>query len=237
MLSRILVASIMIVGCIPSARAATYEVTYTGSTYSPQSLNASFDSQNLFGGGNLANQAITVTFTYDTSLAAIQNNAVQGNNAISGAMTEVEINIGGITQTVSVPFLSSLVLNYNDNLSSSRAQAEALTSAFNINVQLAENIPGSAAGAFIPRSLTSPYSFTGAGGVGTGFFRFTNSAGDITQALFTPTQVFMSEAPVAPVPGPIVGAGLPGLVIAAGGLLVLRRRRNQTAVAWHLHHR
>jgi hypothetical protein len=42
--------------------------------------------------------------------------------------------------------------------------------------------------------------------------------------------VTVAVVPIDPVPGPILGAGLPGVVMTIGGLLAWRRRRNQAAV-------
>ena len=52
---------------------------------------------------------------------------------------------------------------------------------------------------------------------------FTVGTGDITSGVFADGK----EIAAAPVPGPIVGAGLPGLIAACGGLLVLARRRHK----------
>jgi hypothetical protein len=71
-------------------------------------------------------------------------------------------------------------------------------------------------------SSSHPFSFFGNAGLNTLTFYITDGG---------PPSAFAFNVESVSVPGPIVGAGLPGLVVALGGLVVLaRRRRNQAVI-------
>lgn len=84
-------------------------------------------------------------------------------------------------------------------------------------------------------TLLSSHTFNAAGA-------FTGvAAGDTGPGLYSVTQLYtivansagtlaLSTMSISAVPGPMVGAGLPGLLAAAAGLLALARRRRKVAV-------
>ena len=73
-------------------------------------------------------------------------------------------------------------------------------------------------------------------GSGQNFFTLTTAGGEeISRVAFTSTVGLADVAQirfggVVPIPGPVVGAGLPGLVAACAGLLALGRRRRRRSV-------
>jgi hypothetical protein len=72
-------------------------------------------------------------------------------------------------------------------------------------------------------------------GSGQNFFTLNTQGGELISRVSFTTTVGLDEVSqirfgeTVPIPGPIVGAGLPGLIAACGGLLVLARRRRRVA--------
>jgi hypothetical protein len=197
-----------------SARAALVEVTYTGTMYNSA---ASVDGLGLFGtaGASLAGQTVSVIFTFDVS-GPVQ--VGPGNNYIAGSSQGVDITINGITHTIGGQF-QSLILGYNDGLGSSRVQHEAFDSFSQyVTASLTDNVAGS-----LPKSILDPFSYSGNNG--TGFFRFTT--GDVmTQALFTPSQVTLTQAVPEPSTWAMMLLGFAGI-----GYMAYRRSvRSNTAI-------
>jgi hypothetical protein len=208
--------------------------------------SAKADNISLFMANGAATESVTGT---DSASLAVQNlggvtislsTAVRGTNPDS--LTAANINVDNTTgnpQTLSIIAAANGYAGPADNF--------LLTSTIGVTSGVVDfagsflvdptntlngNVVGTSIGTFDTGSVHGPQSvsenLTGMDAVNGPY----GMAELLTLTLQPGAMVFVDGASMEaePIPGPVVGAGLPGIVAACGGLVILRRRRRSKLI-------
>ena len=213
---KLLLVTTALVISLASARANIITVTDTGT------ISNGIDVVGVFGPSNtsLTGDAYTATYVFNTSVGRLIQNPASG-----------EIILGGTAFSALSPIVSA-VLNINGLSVSFSGDYEGVLQAFNNNfVAGVQELSGNDVSTNVQTSLSSlpmtfdPFSYDVINGeTQNGQFYYNGSRGS-----FITENITLTNGAPAAVPGPIVGAGLPGLILAGGGLLGWWRRRKKIA--------
>jgi len=205
--------SIVFISAIGMAVAANIDaasanpITYTQSAIASGSL----------GSNSFSSALVTITFLADTSgVSCVGANDCTNHGTMS-------VSIAGIGTAT---FTDSGVLAFISSTGVLNQPTPTVGVADPVVAGMPAIILDTGSSAFAGYSLmTSIGPITGAAFINSGF-AFPTSDGNFTLDFINSNQSTFSASVV---PGPIVGAGLPGLILAGGGLLAWWRRRRQSA--------